>query len=120
MAAFIYFITAHNAEQYDSAIEELYQEGCITVKIGWAVNVDSRLLTLQTGSHFKLGILTRKGYMNKDDAKAAEKQYKLKYKDQKIRGEWFRLMREDIEVILTDDNEENEEEEDEDEEDIDE
>ncbi|SDS47917.1 GIY-YIG nuclease family protein [Bradyrhizobium canariense] len=55
------------------------------VKIGFAANVDDRLLTLQTSSHRTLKVLaTIKGTI------AMERKLHRDFADDHIRGEWFR------------------------------
>jgi len=78
-----------DAEGYIYAIEANRGQ----VKIGMAAEPRQRLSGLQTGSPVELTLLAA-GAAEKP--KAAEKELHRRYADDRIRGEWFRLKREDV------------------------
>jgi len=63
------------------------------VKIGMAAEPRQRLSGLQTGSPIELTLLAAGAA---EEPKAAEKELHRRYADDRIRGEWFRLGREDL------------------------
>lgn len=65
------------------------------VKIGWAVNVDERLATLQTGNPATLHVL---GVCAGDVALEAEIHRRLA--EHRIRGEWFHPVKQVFAVML--------------------
>lgn len=71
-SGFVYFITQ--------------AEHPAAVKIGFAVDVNDRLGTLQTSSHVDLTILA-----SFPGTVATEKQLHRKFADDRLRGEWFRM-----------------------------
>ena len=58
------------------------------VKIGRAADVEARLNGLQTGSPFPLSVLWQRRVPN---AKATEDALHKRFRDQRVRGEWFDL-----------------------------
>lgn len=55
------------------------------IKVGWAKNVERRLWLLQTSHHKPLSVLrTLRG------DRVLEKQFHRRWKEHRIRGEWFR------------------------------
>ncbi len=63
----------------------------VTVKIGCAANLQARLQSLQAGTFTPLCVV---GYIERPDKRAAqllELDLHRQFKDERVRGEWFRL-----------------------------
>ena len=65
-------------------------------KIGIALDISSRLSKLQVGCPFELVVIWSKSFV---DAGKTEKLLHLTFKDCRVRGEWFKLRSEDLEVV---------------------
>lgn len=71
--------------------------GTVFFKIGKANNIDRRLRSLQVGCPFQLRIVH---YIECDNPHVLERALHNKYKDKRMRGEWFSLNETDIRHIL--------------------
>jgi hypothetical protein len=67
------------------------------VKIGMAADPKQRRDGLQTGSPVELTLLVASPA---EDPETAEKELHKRYSDERMRGEWFRLKREDIRELV--------------------
>lgn len=70
---------------------------CRTIKIGVAKNIIVRRRNLQTGNPLELKLL---GWLKAEDDFALEAILKERFKDRKVRGEWFDIEPADILPIL--------------------
>lgn len=70
--------------------------GMQAVKIGYAANVEARLSGLQTGSPFPLTVLWQQMV---SDAKSAEDALHKRFRDKRIRGEWFDLGPDAVRIV---------------------
>jgi len=60
------------------------------IKIGVAVNVESRMETLQTGNHLELRIVTKIKCDSRLDAYGKENKFHRLFAKKRLRGEWFK------------------------------
>jgi predicted GIY-YIG superfamily endonuclease len=67
-------------------------------KIGRSKNPEERIKSLQTSNAGKLRIIS-KIVCNDGDAHLLEQRLHKEYKDKRLHGEWFKLTRDDIEII---------------------
>ncbi len=59
------------------------------IKIGMAIDVEKRVLELQTGNAFKLNVIAKIPCDNREQALHIEQQLHKRFAKQRIRGEWF-------------------------------
>lgn len=68
-----------------------------TYKIGISLNIESRLKTCQTGNPYKINILFQKNVKN---PRKLESILHLKFKADRLNGEWFKLSDSQIEIAI--------------------
>jgi hypothetical protein len=74
----VYFIAENESRNY----------GSLRVKIGVRINVQRRIMQLQTGSPYRLKLM---GWIESDNDRVLEKQLHKKYASVNTHLEWFRL-----------------------------
>ncbi len=71
----------------------LYLIGTVNgpVKVGVTTNLRSRLMSLQTGCHFRLDIFGLWPFQTAEQAKWHERAFHDENQDQRLKGEWFSM-----------------------------
>ena len=71
------------------------------MKIGTACNVERRLKNMQTGSPDILGLWGVIKFQDKSEAKHKEKELHKKFSTHRVKGEWFKPVKEIMTFIDT-------------------
>lgn len=73
------------------------ENGCFSIKIGVAKDIEARKRNLQTGNSLELRLL---GWINSADAFQLERHLHQKFEANRVRGEWFAIEPADVLPVL--------------------